>query len=141
MTDIRTKTLFSFLATHFVHPFVRSSFQFFFLSFLFPSLFHIYLLYFQFVMCLFMYLFHMCLLLFSICVVNSCSWLQFDCKNFVYTSTHFRRESGVKGVFRLDSPATSERIRMACVDEFTKQVKKFTFCFYHQESELDAGGV
>lgn len=32
-----------------------------------------------------------------------------------------RRESGVEGVFRLDSPATSERIRMACVDEFTKQ--------------------
>ena len=44
-------------------------------------------------------------------------------------------------MFRLDSPATSERIRMACVDEFTKQVKKFIFCFYHQESELEAGGV
>ncbi|XP_020627784.1 xanthine dehydrogenase/oxidase-like isoform X2 [Orbicella faveolata] len=33
-----------------------------------------------------------------------------------------RRESGVEGIFRLDSPATSERIRMACVDQFTKQV-------------------
>ena len=44
-------------------------------------------------------------------------------------------------MFRLDSPATSERIRMACVDEFTKQVKKFIFCFYRQESELEAGGV
>jgi len=32
-----------------------------------------------------------------------------------------RRESGVEGIFRLDSPATSERIRMACVDQFTKQ--------------------
>lgn len=32
-----------------------------------------------------------------------------------------RRESGVEGIFRLDSPATSERIRMACVDKFTKQ--------------------
>ena len=35
----------------------------------------------------------------------------------------YRRESGVEGIFRLDSPATSERIRMACVDEFTKQVR------------------
>jgi len=32
-----------------------------------------------------------------------------------------RRESGVEGIFRLDSPATSERIRMACVDRFTEQ--------------------
>lgn len=32
-----------------------------------------------------------------------------------------RRESGVEGIFRLDSPATSERIRMACVDQFTQQ--------------------
>ena len=40
-------------------------------------------MYLQFVMYLFMYLFHMYLLLFSINVVNSCSWLQFDCKNFV----------------------------------------------------------
>lgn len=39
-------------------------------------------------------------------------------------------------MFRLDSPATSERIRMACVDEFTKQVKILIFCFYRQESEL-----
>lgn len=63
--------------------FFLSSFQFFFLSFLFPSLFHNYLLYLQFVMYLFMYLFHMYLLLFSIYVVNSCSWFQFDCKNVV----------------------------------------------------------
>ena len=82
----------------------------------------------------------MYLLLFSINVVNSCSWFQFDCKIYCFTSTHFRRESGVEGVFRLDSPATSERIRMACVDEFTKKVEKFISCFYHQESELEAGG-
>ena len=33
-----------------------------------------------------------------------------------------RRERGVKGKFLMDSPATCERIRMACVDQFTKQV-------------------
>ncbi|EDO33869.1 predicted protein [Nematostella vectensis] len=32
-----------------------------------------------------------------------------------------RRDAGVEGIFRLDSPATSERIRMACTDSFTKQ--------------------
>ncbi|KAK3741266.1 hypothetical protein QZH41_002951 [Actinostola sp. cb2023] len=32
-----------------------------------------------------------------------------------------RRDSGIEGVFRFDSPATSERIRMACIDRFTKQ--------------------
>ncbi|XP_066474776.1 xanthine dehydrogenase/oxidase [Tiliqua scincoides] len=31
-----------------------------------------------------------------------------------------RAESGLRGPFRLDSPATPERIRNACVDEFTK---------------------
>ncbi|XP_062980216.1 xanthine dehydrogenase/oxidase-like [Elgaria multicarinata webbii] len=31
-----------------------------------------------------------------------------------------REESGLKGTFRLDSPATPERIRNACVDIFTK---------------------
>uniref|UniRef100_A0A2D4HXB2 Xanthine dehydrogenase/oxidase n=4 Tax=Micrurus TaxID=8634 RepID=A0A2D4HXB2_MICLE len=31
-----------------------------------------------------------------------------------------REESGLKGTFRLDSPATPERIRNACVDSFTK---------------------
>lgn len=34
----------------------------------------------------------------------------------------YRRETGIEEVFRLDSPATSERIRMACVDKFTQQV-------------------
>ena len=34
-------------------------------------------------MYLLMYLFHMYLLLFSINEVNSCSWLQFESKNFV----------------------------------------------------------
>lgn len=33
-----------------------------------------------------------------------------------------RMEVGLEGRFSLDSPATSERIRMACIDEFTKQV-------------------
>ncbi|OCT77525.1 hypothetical protein XELAEV_18028617mg [Xenopus laevis] len=31
-----------------------------------------------------------------------------------------RAESGITGTFRLDSPATPERIRNACVDDFTK---------------------
>lgn len=38
--------------------------------------------------------------------------------------TFARRDSGVEGIFRLDSPATSERIRMACVDKFTEQFTK-----------------
>ncbi|XP_044163721.1 xanthine dehydrogenase/oxidase-like isoform X2 [Acropora millepora] len=38
--------------------------------------------------------------------------------------TSARRDSGVEGIFRLDSPATSERIRMACVDKFTEQFTK-----------------
>ena len=33
-----------------------------------------------------------------------------------------RKESGLIGNFRLDSPATAERIRLACKDEFTQQV-------------------
>ena len=37
-----------------------------------------------------------------------------------------RRESGVESNFRLDSPATSERIRMACVDQFTEQVSNWS---------------
>uniref|UniRef100_H3CM91 Xanthine dehydrogenase/oxidase n=1 Tax=Tetraodon nigroviridis TaxID=99883 RepID=H3CM91_TETNG len=32
-----------------------------------------------------------------------------------------RRESGLKGPFRLDSPASAERIRNACIDEFTQK--------------------
>ncbi|EMP24535.1 Xanthine dehydrogenase/oxidase [Chelonia mydas] len=34
-----------------------------------------------------------------------------------------RAESGLKGPFRLDSPATPERIRNACIDMFTKLVQ------------------
>ncbi|XP_013387039.1 xanthine dehydrogenase/oxidase [Lingula anatina] len=34
-----------------------------------------------------------------------------------------RAESGLKGRFRLDSPATAERIRMACEDHFTKHAQ------------------
>ena len=33
-----------------------------------------------------------------------------------------RTEEGLTGHFRFDSPATAEKIRMACVDKFTKQV-------------------
>ena len=33
-----------------------------------------------------------------------------------------RKEEGLTGHFRFDSPATAEKIRMACVDKFTKQV-------------------
>jgi xanthine dehydrogenase/oxidase len=31
-----------------------------------------------------------------------------------------RKEVGLEGFFRLDSPATCERIRMACCDDITK---------------------
>lgn len=34
--------------------------------------------------------------------------------------TAARSEVGLSGWFHLDNPATPERIRMACVDEFTK---------------------
>ena len=33
-----------------------------------------------------------------------------------------RAESGIKGNFQLDSPATAERIRNACEDHLTKLV-------------------
>lgn len=36
--------------------------------------------------------------------------------------TAARTESGLTGPFRLDSPATPERIRNACEDKFTKLV-------------------
>ncbi|XP_022085904.1 xanthine dehydrogenase/oxidase-like [Acanthaster planci] len=32
-----------------------------------------------------------------------------------------RNDAGIRGPFKLDSPATAERIRMACQDQFTKQ--------------------
>ena len=35
-----------------------------------------------------------------------------------------RNDAGLDGCFPLDSPATAERIRMACVDDFTKQVNE-----------------
>lgn len=35
-----------------------------------------------------------------------------------------RAQSGITGPFRLDSPASAERIRNACKDRFTKLVKK-----------------
>lgn len=33
-----------------------------------------------------------------------------------------RRDSNVAGHFRLDAPATAEKIRMSCVDHITKKV-------------------
>ncbi len=33
-----------------------------------------------------------------------------------------RKEVGIEGYFRLDSPATAERIRMSCTDQFTQKV-------------------
>ncbi|ESO84677.1 hypothetical protein LOTGIDRAFT_131803 [Lottia gigantea] len=33
-----------------------------------------------------------------------------------------RQETGIEGYFRFDSPATPDNIRMACLDQFTKQV-------------------
>lgn len=38
--------------------------------------------------------------------------------------TAARAESDISGPFRLDSPASAERIRNACSDQFTKLVKK-----------------
>jgi len=34
-----------------------------------------------------------------------------------------RKDAGLSGFFQLDSPATAERIRMACTDQFTQQVR------------------
>ena len=39
-----------------------------------------------------------------------------------------RKDAGLTGVFCLDSPATAERIRMACVDQFTQQVLLCWIC-------------
>ena len=53
-------------------------------------------------------------------------------KYSVYYHMHllfFRRDANVEGIFRFDSPATSERIRLACVDQFTRQVS-FQEAFY-----------
>jgi len=35
-----------------------------------------------------------------------------------------RKDAGLSGSFQLDSPATAERIRMACTDQFTQQVRQ-----------------
>ena len=39
-----------------------------------------------------------------------------------------RSDAGIPGFFRLDSPATAERIRMACQDQFTQQVREAQVC-------------
>lgn len=40
-----------------------------------------------------------------------------------------REESGISGPFRLDSPASAERIRNACIDQFTRMVQKLVQIF------------
>uniref|UniRef100_H2YN14 Xanthine dehydrogenase/oxidase n=1 Tax=Ciona savignyi TaxID=51511 RepID=H2YN14_CIOSA len=47
----------------------------------------------------------------------------FAVKNAVESA---RKHSGLFGAFRMDSPATCERIRMWCGDQFTKQYEKHT---------------
>ncbi|XP_066271857.1 xanthine dehydrogenase/oxidase-like [Branchiostoma lanceolatum] len=42
----------------------------------------------------------------------------FAIKDAIYSA---RTDAGLKGTFRLDSPATAERIRIACEDQFTAQ--------------------
>ena len=48
--------------------------------------------------------------------------------------TAARADAGHRGYFPLHSPATSERIRMACVDQFTQQVRliRDISCIYHE---------
>ena len=38
-----------------------------------------------------------------------------------------RAQEGLTGPLRFDAPATSEKIRMACMDEFTSKVSFFVF--------------
>lgn len=40
-----------------------------------------------------------------------------------------REENGKTGLFRLDSPATAERIRLACADKITDNVRKLILIF------------
>ena len=43
-----------------------------------------------------------------------------------------RAEAGFAGPFRLDSPATAERIRMSCPDEITRRYSlMYIFCMLH----------
>jgi xanthine dehydrogenase/oxidase len=37
----------------------------------------------------------------------------------------YRRDNGLTGHFQLDSPATSERIRLLCHDQFTQKVTSY----------------
>ena len=39
-------------------------------------------------------------------------------------------------MFLIDSPATCERIRMACIDEFTKQVCMCEVCHVHARASF-----
>ena len=48
----------------------------------------------------------------------------FAIKDALYAA---RADAGVDGIFQLDCPATVDRIRMACVDQFTKQVISASF--------------
>jgi xanthine dehydrogenase molybdopterin-binding subunit B len=44
-----------------------------------------------------------------------------------YAIESARKDAGVTGPFNLESPATAERIRMACVDHLTAQVRDPSF--------------
>lgn len=46
----------------------------------------------------------------------------FAIKNAIYSA---REDAGITGYFRLDAPATVEKIRLACQDDITKKVR---FC-------------
>ena len=54
-------------------------------------------------------------------------------KDAIYSA---RRDSGLTELFRLDSPATPERIRNACVDIFTKMVTASGFIVWSLASLL-----
>lgn len=44
----------------------------------------------------------------------------FAIKNAIYSA---REDAGITGYFRLDAPATVEKIRMSCRDDITKKVR------------------
>lgn len=54
----------------------------------------------------------------------------FAIKNAIQTA---REENGIEGYFRLDAPATAEKIRLACEDSITLRVKEINkyFVFVH----------
>ena len=51
--------------------------------------------------------------------------------------TYVRRQAGVSECFRLDSPVTCERIRMACPDHIVKQVNTDTHTQRHTPAHTE----